>query len=401
MEEGVISLTSYEVGYKNGASTAYLIYISLVSFSYYLVQKISLSKVKLKVLDPNRYNKRLVNLFALLANLIILFVILFVFGSINVLLGNIGKGEFRISLGFFGSVAMGIAKWTSPALLVIGVFYYEKLAKKRYTDKILLFVHFFVCSFMAASWGFKSFAITILIPALIVLLKKVSFIKLLYLGIFAFSSFIFFSTVFDDTSVKFGNILGEDKLFDRIDKENALTMVAYRATVLQGDVSWITWERYQSGVEFPSYWHTLLASFGDKISSLFLSEEEIRYNKYSLQLTAIAAKRSVESLNGSYNVTGTVFSEGVYLGGLRGVIFLSILAGSFMGWVTKLIKYGLMANRPVLCAISAVFFFKGLNWLNSGGIVGLIHISNLIYVIFTILVIYLLLLLSKNSLSKS
>ena len=396
MEQGVISLSSYEIGYPNGALKMFLLYIALVLSGFFLVVKLRILRVPLKIRFLEGVNLEHASFIALLLNIVILFVILFGFGSINVLLGHVGKGDFRVNLGVLGFVAMGITRWTCPALLAFSTFIYTKRKRKALKNKGLLLLHFLVCSFMAASWGFKSFAITILIPSLIILYWDIKIWKLAFFGVLAACSFIFFATVFDGAHVDLAGFAEKDELFKRLNDDNAITAVLYRATVLQGDVSWIMWERYTSGVEFPTYWWNLLAAFGNNISGLFLSSEEITYYNYINQLTAISTKRSVYSLDGSYNVTGTVFSEGIMMGGVKGLIGLSLFAGLFVGFFYKLILHSINRNRIVIASISSVYYFKIFTWLNGGNMIGLFHFSYIVFIIITILTLEIILLLSRK-----
>lgn len=396
MEQGVVSLSSYEIGYPNGALEMFLLYIALILGCFFLVRKVNILSIPLKKLDLKKYNLAQASFIALLLNIVIMLVILFGFGSINVLLGNIGKGDFRVNLGALGFVAMGISRWTCPALLAFSTYVYTKSKRKNVKSKSLLFLHFFVCSFMAASWGFKSFAITILIPSLIILYWNIKLRQLALFGVLAGCSFLFFATVFDGAHLDLAGFLQKDELFTRLNDENALTAVLYRATVLQGDISWIMWERYTSGVEFPTYWWNLLAAFGNNISGLFLSPEEITYYNYTNQLTAIATKRDVFSLDGSYNVTGTVFSEGIMIGGIQGLIGLSIFAGLLVGFNYKLILHSILKNRITIASVGSVYYFNIFTWLNGGNMVGLFHFSYIVFIVLTIITLEGILLLSGS-----
>lgn len=396
MEQGVVSLTSYEIGYPNGASLMYTGYVLVVLLLTWLMQKIHLPWLNLKKRSLSNFNIESAALIALILNIIICLVILFGFGSINVLMGNINKGDFRISLGSLGFVAMGISRWTAPALLTFGTFIF---VKSKHVTPISVFIissHFLICAFMGASWGFKSFAITILIPALIVLLRNAKFHQMALAGALAFVGFLGFSMLFDDTSIQLSGAFGDEHLFDRIESENALAFVVYRATVLQGDVSWIMWERYISGVEFPVYWWNLVGALGNNILGFFLTTEEIKFFSYTNQLTAMAANRSINSLDFSYNVTGTVFSEGLMAGGVKGVAVFSVLAGIITGFVYRMIHDAMNKHNLVVLSIGCVFFFKVFNWLNGGNIVTLFHFSNIIFIVLTIILLTLILAITSK-----
>jgi hypothetical protein len=167
-------------------------------------------------------------------------------------------------------------------------------------------------------------------------------------------------------------------LYD-INYENALSFIIYRLTVLQGNTIWLVWEKYVTGYNFPSYWPTLLAAFGDKTLSIFgVNLDDLntfaQYH-FDVLLTALASD-SYESRIDGHNVTGTAFSDGLFIGGIYGVIFIAGIAGFVVSQSYHTIKKGIEKNNALWASMSSVYFLSFVyQWLNGGGITTLFHIS--------------------------
>ena len=386
MQQGVVSLTSYDIGYPNGAFEAFFAYIVIILVSLWLTYSTKFLNIPLKQVNTSSFNFHNAGKTAFYYNVLIFLIILLGFGSINTFLGLTNKGDFRITLGGLGFVAFGLSRWVSPALLTFAAVLYYKDSEKSPTKKKFLIAHFVVVMIMMASWGFKSSAVWFILPALFILNWQISRKKIVLYSIIAFASFIVFQTVFDGGTLNSNQelVLTKEIFDNNLGGKNALVSVLYRITVLQGDVSWILWERYNSHYEFPSYSKTLISGLGNNIASLLLSENELRNADFSKQLTAIASGSVLASdLTGSYNVTGTAFSEGIMLGGVIGVIVIAVLAGILLGGCYKFLYDTIVKNRFAYTSVSAVYYLNILSWLNGGGVVALFHFSNMIFLIFT------------------
>ena len=385
MQQGVVSLTSYEMGYPNGAFEAFFVYTVLILVALRLTLSTRFLDIPLKKINTASFNFNDAGKTAFYYNVLIFLIILLGFGTVNTFLGLSDKGSLRVSLGGLGFIAFGLSRWVSPALLSFAAVLYVSDSQKSTSKRKYLILHFLVVMIMTASWGFKSSAIWFILPALFILNWHVSPKKILLYSVIALASFVVFQTIFDggiiDTKQEL--VLGKEIFDNNIGGENALISVLYRITVLQGDVSWIIWERHNSNYEFPSYSNTLIAALGNNIGGLFLNEDELRNADFSKQLTAIASGGLAKELNGSYNVTGTAFSEGVMLGGVVGVIGIAIFAGALLGACYKFIYNSIQKNKFAYTSISTVYFLNILSWLNGGGVVGLFHMANVIFLIIT------------------
>src|SRR5437762_2187535 len=157
-----------------------------------------------------------------------------------------------------GAIARWITFYFAPSLLAYLSFVFTKSLKSP-KERVLLAFNFVVCSFIGLNWGFKSTALTMLFPSLLIIYWKVSFRKVLLLALIAC---LLLTATF--------------MLFDRTDESlaEAVTILATRATVIQGDVSWSVWDMYMDKQEFPPYFPTLYAALGDRLFSLLSGVEK-------------------------------------------------------------------------------------------------------------------------------
>jgi hypothetical protein len=241
-------------------------------------------------------------------------------------------------------------------------------SSKRAASKARLGINLLVAFAIGASWGFKTTAISILMPALLLLYWRVRPIQLVTLGAIFVASVVLFVQLFD------------------VDVEAITDIQAFlltRITVLQGDVSWYIWDLYSDGTALPNYWPTLLAALGDKVvSALFVSRldwyEWMLYH-YDWMMSYVAGVSLSQIAQGGHSIVGTPFSEGLIAGGVAGVALFAVLAGTFTGLMYRFLDRALRNDRALPAALGATYFcFSLFPWLNAGAIVQLFHISLLI-----------------------
>jgi oligosaccharide repeat unit polymerase len=369
MEDGAYGIDVGMAGYPNGASLSYSLYLVILIIVFLLFKNKTIFHMKSGNSSQNPISFLLCSL---ILNLFFLSLLLFAFGGINVLLGSVLKGEFRTSLGFFGFLPFMIIKYFSPGLLAYSTLLYMK--HKNRDVKICYFLNLFLTGIIGLTFGFKSTSITMLLPSFILLFWNANIWSVLKLSTGVFSFLIFTSMLFDRASFDASSI----DLYD-INYENALSFIIYRLTVLQGNTIWLVWEKYVTGYNFPSYWPTLLAAFGDKTLSIFgVNLDDLntfaQYH-FDVLLTALASD-SYESRIDGHNVTGTAFSDGLFIGGIYGVIFIAGIAGFVVSQSYHTIKKGIEKNNALWASMSSVYFLSFVyQWLNGGGITTLFHIS--------------------------
>ncbi|OOG73551.1 hypothetical protein, partial [Algoriphagus sp. A40] len=267
-----------------------------------------------------------------------LVLMLFAFGGIQVLLGNIDKGEFRLNIGGLGFLAFLITKLFAPGILVYLTILYKKNRNVIGTLKKTYIICLITVICIGASWGFKSTAIVLLIPSAIIYYDIISLKKLFVLSFSAIILLVFFAFLFDQREVKlidFNNLTIENS--NQVKNFSALEFIIYRLTISQGNAAWRVWDLHMSGVEMPNYWLTLTSVFGDKILSIagitHSNTNEFINSHYSYLVTDLVTGMN-KGLTFEHNVTSTTFSEGVLFGGFFGVC----LFGGFIGYLTAIIR---------------------------------------------------------------
>ena len=362
-------------GHPNGAALAYAFYAATVAIVAWLCGgPRAMTTVLPSPADRRSADARL-RVFGknlLLVSSVFLGVFLFGFGAIQVWIGTVGKGEFRTGLGSLGAIPNLMAKFILPALLAYAAALFRRSSKRKGL-RWLLAANFALLFVIGASWGFKTTAFIVLLPALLIIYWRISFGALLGLVLVFLLSIVAFFYQFDVDVETYAEV--HTFLFTRI-------------TVIQGDVSWYVWDKYVSGEVFPDYWPTLLAAFGDKVLTLFgLSRDnflEWTLYHYDLMITSIAGVPMDQIANG-HSITATPFSEGLVAGGLWGVAFFAVMGGLLVGRMHAFIQRSLQRGHDGRAAIAAMYFcFYIFAWLNGGAVVQLFHISVWIALIATL-----------------
>lgn len=372
VEHGAYAVSVGIDGYPNGASIAYTCYASIVALVAFAVR----GKYNTNIFAPVSKERidsklRVFGLNLVLLSGVFLLVLLFGFGSIRVVMGEVHKGEFRVSLGPLGFIAVMMSKCVLPALLAYAAALYQK-SSKSYSLRLIMAGCFFLIFITGASWGFKNTAISMLMPALLIIYWRISFTSLIKITSLFSTAIVGFYYFFDASVETYSEI--DEFLWNRF-------------TVIQGDVSWYVWDLYISNEIFPSYWPTLLAVFGDKILTFFgLSEsnygEWVRFH-YDLLITNIAGVE-LSQIEGGHTITATPFTEGLVSGGVFGIVLFAVLGGMLVGKMHALIQYSLIRGADQFSAIAATYFYTYVFWwLNGGAVVQLFHVSTVFSMLLT------------------
>jgi hypothetical protein len=302
---------------------------------------------------------------ALALELAFMLLTLYLFGGLDVLSGEVGKGEFRTTLGGLGAFAFLTLKWFAPSLFALACTVHLLAGTPPQNRKWLLAGG--LATFVTGlAWGFKTSGLFVILPGMFVLLWSASLLRTM--GYFALALAVMAASfaLFDTLE---GTVYG-----------SVFEFLLARFTVFQGEVSWYLWDLWSSGATMPDYAVTLLAAIGDRLFSLLSgitredSEAWILAHYGSLLTYTIG--HPIEGIEGGHSVTGTPFSEGLVAGGLAGALLFGVLAGVIFGFVFRRLREALLRGRPVAIALwsnySVWFLFA---WLNSGEIVQLFHIS--------------------------
>ena len=383
MEQGAYSITLGRTGYENGASLAYGIYAFVTLAFAYLTIKTGLGRIPAVLAidgpepEAEMRNNQVAFILTLGVNVIFLIFLLFGAGGINVLLGQVSKGEFRTSLGGLGGISYLITKSLTPAMLAYLAVLYRN-GERRPSERMLLLANLGVGGLIGLCWGFKTAALWVVLPCLLVLMWQISVRR--------FTWFVLVSSA---------SIVAAAYLFDRTDESFTivLALLLMRLTVLQGDVSWGIWDSYKAGENFPDYLPTLLPVIGDQLFALTTGISKDNYavwvdHHFDLLLTKLAGY-TLDEVAAGQSITGTPFAEGVIALGAPLYLIFALIAGVFSGLNYNVIASSIERRRPIIAAVSSTYFcFFLWPWLNGGGVVLLFHISVWAGIIINILLLF-------------
>lgn len=290
---------------------------------------------------------------------------LFVSGGIDVLLRTIGRGDFRSGLGDNGAISYLILKYYSPAIMAYLALLYAR--RPWYDAAIPLAVPAIVVAVIALSFGFKSGVVLAFLPAAVVYFWRVPNWLVVPLAAAALAGIYVGYGFFDGLS----------------DPTVILNRLFYRLTVLQGDVAWKVWDLHVRGESLPGYLASLPAIFGDRVFTLATGiDRTMQLDWVSTHfglLTTYLSGYPIHVIMAGHNNTATIFSEGVLIGGLSGVIAISAFAGVLTAALYRFMELCLLRHRYVEASLASSYFvFALMAWLLGGGITAILHISILV-----------------------
>ena len=371
VEQGAFAPNTGLWGEPNGAAWAFAVYAAFTLLGAWRVTRGALFRRMEPLGTPTMSiaEAREFGATALVLNLGLLFLMLTAFGGLAVLMGTVGKGEFRATLGGAGAFAYLTLKWLSPSVFAFACALYLMAGRPR-SGRLTLWCIGLVTFMVGLSWGFKTSGLLVLMPGFILLLWSAPLRKFAWLGVFATLSIVVAFRLFD-TLV--GSIY-----------ENLFDFLIARLTVFIGDVPWYVWGRVASGEELPNYWMTPFAAIGDQAFSALTgitrdSPDEWINSHYGAMLTYLCGVPAERVIHEGHSVTGTPFSEGLIALGAEGIPVFGLLAGIITGFVFNRVRAALLEGRPLVAALWANYSVWCLfAWLNGGEIVQLFHISVLV-----------------------
>lgn len=369
MESGEVSPFLDIPGRANGATIAYIVHLVSFFLAFRWFQKRRAPKVPQKVFahpsgqtKVDSYTIICLSSFVVLAGLM-----LFVFRGIDVLLLNIDKADFRISLGPLGGLMTLATKWLMPAMfagLVVSCFDYGWTGLRMFATGVCAVCLFFV----AASWGYKTTFLVMLLPTALLITRSVNIFVLIGMLAFVSLNVILFSLFFDQ--------------HQSLDK--ALEALAFRLTVLQGDLAWYTWDSAIQGIRLPDYWKTFLPIFGDGGLRIIAGvDPRINYAQWASYYFGPAMTLfggyPVEGLMAGVNNQATLFGEVLVVGGPIFFPIFSAFSGCAVAYVGLLIDRTYLNRRyAATSTISTFFSFTILSWLIGNGFASLFYLINIV-----------------------
>ena len=369
VESGAYCWQCGRFGYPNGASIAFAAYALTVLLTFAIVIRLrSRTVTKQTVAKQSGGSFVSLALVILIVNTLFLFTLLFGAGGIRVLLGEAEKINFRVKLGLLGALSFWILKYLAPSSLAYLAVIYRRSRAGGFAPKVLLGLNLLMVSLIGLAWGFKTSALIILLPSLLILYWTVSLRQMAVLLLVALLITVGTAVFFDRSDYRFQNL------------RQVLVFIGTRATVLQGDVAWHVWDLYRNGEALPDYWRTLLPFVGDRLFSILSGITRDNFSlwasyHYESALTHLAGY-PLEDVEQGLNTTATPFAEGVIALGAPGFLLFGVIAGAVSAANYSLIKSALAEGRARTAAIASTYFgWIVFPWLNGGGITVLFHIS--------------------------
>jgi hypothetical protein len=365
MEQGAFGPSIGRYGEPIGATVAYLAYLATLGLAMLLVLALFRPTHQRSIIDDAGFLS--MALLGLAFNAIFLATMLLGFGGIEILRGDISKGAFRVNLGEFGAVAYMVTKYLSPAVLAYIVFAYRyRLAQATIAARTIVALNFAAVFVIGLTWGFKTTALTMILPAVLIFYwKRLTIGSILFL-----------------VAATAGVLLGTAFAFDdHYEFSQILDHLLLRATVIQGDVAWAIWEMQSRGYPWPDYLPTLGPVIGDglftQVTGLTREDRDAWiHTHYDLLLTFLMGNSPEHILDRGHTLTATPFAEGVVALGVPGFLLFGAIAGMLIAVNCRLIDRALTHDQAEVAALAATYFaFIMLPWINSGAIVQLFHIS--------------------------
>jgi len=379
MEGGALGPDIYEYGHRNGASLAYTTHFAVMCCTYavvfgllrFTVLPSAPAKRQPKLVaayDPEAFRRLAIR--ALWLNLLLLAFVFFVAGAWKVVFGLMDKGQFRTQARF-GYVAFLARDFLSP-MLSAGVAYVYMRTRYGGVELILLGANLLVTAVSGAIWGYRASLLMMLIPAAMILIRRMTLVRATGLVAGALAMVIFASMYFQGYNF-----------------QDALDGAVTRASVGTANSAWRVWDiEMTAPAMIPPYLPTLRSALGWRLLSLFGVDPAApldvgRPGDYST-LATLLAKNFSQGVDATSNVTTTVFGEGVVAFGARGFLLMSLLAGTIVGMVRALFEFGRQQYRPLVALLAANYFTTSLfAWLNSGGIATLFVVPYVINYVIT------------------
>jgi hypothetical protein len=369
MESGEVSPFLDVPGRANGATFAYLVHLTsfFIAYRWFRGRRRPPSANSFAAHPAGQTKVDSYTVICLSTFVVLAGLMLFVFRGIDVLLLNIDKADFRISLGPLGGLMTLTTKWLMPAMfagLVCSCQDYGwtglRLAAVGACTACLFLV--------AASWGYKTTFLVMMLPTALLVTRSLNILVLIGMSAFVGLNVILFSLFFDQHQ----------------SLETAFDALAFRLTVLQGDLAWYTWDSAIEGVRLPDYWRTFLPIFGDSgLRAIAGVDPRSNYAEWASYYFGPAMTLfggyPVEGLMSGVNNQATLFGEVLVVGGLMFFPAFSAFSGVVVAYVGLSIDRTYMNRQYAASSTIATFFsFTILSWLIGNGFASLFYLINVV-----------------------
>lgn len=292
------------------------------------------------------------------------FVTMLFFGVGDIVLGRVGRGDFRSTLGGFGFFYNFVTMFLPAGIIALASAIY--LTSSRCSIIMRRLICIYICAiFLGIMTGFKYTALLISSAGLIQLSGVINFTRLFIIA-----------TLFS------GGMLFSATYFMNLNPEDAAYYLFARATSVASEGTVGIWNYFPAGGE--DAWMALLYGFGNRLSSLLIGYDVQSVDFLKVNITRLIGyltyPKPEEALSGAFNLTVTNFGEGVYYFGRDLFFIFSIISGAIVGLVIRFYRRSL-TNGTILLNTMAVIYISIvlLPWLMGGAIGNLYGIPTIVY----------------------
>lgn len=286
--------------------------------------------------------------------------ILFSLGGVRILFLDQDRGEVRSTLGLWGFFYTWLQIYLTPFVVAVAANFHVRSCKNQHWYYYATYSLGLIIGIMS---GYKFTTILIFLPALTLALSEDRWQILIFASLGAIAVLILTETM------QSGRPLDE-----------ALTYLIARSTSVAAYGIMGSWNEFsQSGPSLMRILESSLLLFGSKAAVLLsgVPENSVEFLKYNLSrhITYLYYPNPDGAVDGTVNLTLTVFGEAVaFLGGTFFWLW-STITGVFIGFVLRAYSRAQMRGNVLVATLWLVYFFSViLAWINSSGWINLVSL---------------------------
>jgi len=355
-----------------------LLFVLIVITIAYRIQRCNVNKELLPPKFDSPFALRTVNRSIMLV--VLVFVITYMAAGYMIVHGTAGRGEIRVSLGYFGIIYTWMTLYLVPGVLIANSIIYTQCDHKvqRQLRTKLFFLYSLVVLIGILTGTKAGFLIMIMGGIAVLSHKRLTLRRLLLLVL-----------------ILAIGLVGTTAFTRNLDMASAINFLIHRMTIMSAYGTVGVWNAFPDGVSFDDFMLYALSVFGNRLASVLSG-----YSVHSVNFLPINPSRlitymvypdPVGALAGTVNVTITNFGEAVYVFGRRLFFIHAMIAGLILGVSIRLFRRSLMEGRVMKGTLCGVYFFSVvIPWVNGGGIWSLIGLPTIIWLLSTYIILFLI-----------
>jgi hypothetical protein len=303
---------------------------------------------------PSTFSYDLVSLGRSAVSLMLLAtIILFALGGVRILFFGEDRGVVRSTLGIAGFFYTWLQIYMAPFVVAVIAVFHIRHGNNVRVAALTTYALGLVIGIMS---GYKFTTILIFLPALSLVVRKTRWMSLVFVSLGALLVLM----------------LTETMQSGRPPNEALIYLVARATSVAAYGVMGAWSEFSQSAPSFSRIVDSVILLFGSKVASWLsgIPEDSVEFLRYNLSryITYLYYPDTDGAINGTVNLTLTVFGEGVVMFGGALYWLWSLCAGAVVGFVLRAYTRAQVRGDVLAEAWWLVYFFSVvLSWINSSG----------------------------------